>query len=189
MPDRPPRYHGERLYLRPFEPEDAELVHAWYADAETSRLMGQLPRSLARRRRDAEAATAEGADGFDFVLCLLADDRPIGRADIFELHGHDGSASFGLAIGDPDQRGQGLGREAVDLIVDFCFEQLRLERVWLRTDSDNERAQRLYERCGFVHEGRLRHAFYQDGRFQDEIRMAILRDEWEALPRRSGRPA
>jgi RimJ/RimL family protein N-acetyltransferase len=35
-----------------------------------------------------------------------------------------------------------------------------------------------------VHEGRLRKAFYQDGAYQDDIRMAILRDEWAALPRK-----
>ena len=38
--------------------------------------------------------------------------------------------------------------------------------------------------AGFVHEGRLRRAFYQDGIFQDDIRMAMLRSEWEALSRK-----
>jgi RimJ/RimL family protein N-acetyltransferase len=42
----------------------------------------------------------------------------------------------------------------------------------------------VYEKAGLVHEGRLRKAFYQDGVFQDDIRMAILRSEWEALNRK-----
>jgi RimJ/RimL family protein N-acetyltransferase len=69
-------------------------------------------------------------------------------------------------------------------MLDFCFGQLRLERVWLVTDSVNVRAQHVYEKAGLVHEGRLRKAFYQDGVFQDDIRMAILRSEWEALNRK-----
>ena len=147
--------------------------------------MGEMPRSLARRRADAESATSEaGRDWFSFVICLIADDRPIGRADIFEIDRYNGSAGFGLAIGEHELRGSGLGIEAVHVIVDFCFGQLRLERLWLVTDSVNLRAQHVYEKAGFAHEGRLRRAFYQDGVFQDDIRMAMLRDEWAALPRK-----
>jgi RimJ/RimL family protein N-acetyltransferase len=185
-PARPnPLLRGELVYLRALEPEDAEHIHAWYSHADTARLMGEWPRSLARRRADAESAAGEaGRDWFAFVICLLEDDRPIGRTDIFEIDRHNGSAGFGLAIGEHDLRGRGLGTDAVNALVDFCFGQLRLERVWLVTDSVNERAQHVYEKAGFVHEGRLRRAFFQDGIWQDDIRMAILRSEWEALPRK-----
>jgi RimJ/RimL family protein N-acetyltransferase len=180
-----PLLRGERVYLRAIEPADAELVHRWYEHADTARLMGEWPRSLARRRADAESAAAEaGRDWFAFIICLLADDRPVGRADVFAIDKHNGSAGFGLAIGEHAVRGTGLGTDAVNAIVDFCFGQLRLERVWLVTDSVNLRAQHVYEKAGFVHEGRLRRAFYQDGTFQDDIRMAMLRSEWEALPRK-----
>jgi diamine N-acetyltransferase len=52
------------------------------------------------------------------------------------------------------------------------------------TDSVNLRAQHVYEKAGFLHEGRLRRAFYQDGVFQDDIRMAMLREEWAGLSRK-----
>jgi [ribosomal protein S5]-alanine N-acetyltransferase len=179
--DRPlpnPILRSERVYLRALEPSDADLVHRWYEHADTARLMGEMPRSLARRRSDAEAATGEaGRDWFAFVICLIADDQPIGRADLFEIDRVNGSAGFGMAIGEHDLRGGGLGTEAVNVLVDFCFGQLRLESV-------NQRAQHVYAKAGFVHEGRLRRAFYQDGVFQDDIRMAMLRSEWEALSRK-----
>jgi RimJ/RimL family protein N-acetyltransferase len=185
-PARPnPLIRGERVYLRAMEPADVELIHDWYAHADTARLMGEWPRSLARRRADAEAALPEvGRDWFAFIVCLLGDDRPIGRIDVFEIDRYNGSAGFGLAIGEHALRGQGLGTDAVNALLDFCFGQLRLERVWLVTDSVNLRAQRVYEKAGMVHEGRLRKAFYQDGIWQDDIRMAILRSEWEGLSRK-----
>jgi RimJ/RimL family protein N-acetyltransferase len=180
-----PLLRGEVVYLRALEPEDAELIQRWYGHADTARLMGEWPRSLARRRADAEAAATEaGRDWFAFVICLLDDDRPVGRIDVFEIDRYNGSAGFGLAIGEHDERGRGLGTDAVNVILDFCFGQLRLERVWLVTDSVNLRAQRVYEKAGLVHEGRLRRAFYQDGIWQDDIRMAILRADWEGLSRK-----
>ena len=180
-----PLLRGQLVYLRALEPDDADLIHSWYAHADTARLMGEWPRSLARRRADAETAAREsGRDWFAFVVCLVADDRPVGRADVFEVDRLNGSAGFGLAIGEQSERGRGLGTDAVNAILDFCFGQLRLERVWLVTDSVNDRAQHVYEKAGMVHEGRLRKAFYQDGAYQDDIRMAILREEWAALPRK-----
>ena len=180
-----PRVRGERVYLRALEPDDIEHVHRWYEHADTARLMGEMPRSLAHRRSDAEADVGKaGRDWFSFVICLLTDDRPIGRADVFEIDRINGSAGFGIAIGEHDQRGAGLGTDAVNALADFCFGQLRLERLWLVTDSVNARAQRVYEKAGFVREGVLRRAFYQDGVFQDDIRMAMLRSEWDALPRK-----
>jgi RimJ/RimL family protein N-acetyltransferase len=180
-----PLLRGEKVYLRPIEPDDADLVHAWYEDAETARLMGEFPRSLAGRRADATSASTErGRDSWSFIICLVADDRPVGRADLFAFDRLNGSVGFGLMIGDRAARGGGLGVDAVNAMVDFCFGQLRCERVWLVTDSANLRAQHVYEKAGFAHEGRLREAFYQDGRFQDDIRMAMLRSEWEALDRK-----
>jgi len=186
VPERPnPLIRGEHVYLRALEPEDAEYIHRWYGHADTARLMGEWPRSLARRRMDAEAAVKEtGRDWFAFIICRLVDDEPIGRADVFEVDRLNGSAGFGMAIGEHRWRGQGLGTDTVHAILDFCFGQLRLERVWLVTDSVNERAQNMYRKAGMVEEGRLRRAFYQDGIFQDDVRMAILRADWEALVRK-----
>ena len=44
-------------------------------------------------------------------------------------------------------------------------------------------SQAVYRKAGFSVEGRLRHVWFQDGVYSDDIRMAILRDEWLALPR------
>ena len=42
----------------------------------------------------------------------------------------------------------------------------------------------MYAKAGMVEEGRLRRAFFQDGVFQDDVRMAILREDWQRLERR-----
>lgn len=185
MTGRPIRgLRGERVYLRPLEPEDAETVHRWYEDTRIQTLMGDPPLSLAsRRQRYEDAVKGDGADVFRFVICLLDDDRAIGRVDVFEIDRQNRSCAFGITIGDPDLWGQGLGTDAVNALIDFAFGQLRMERVWLDTDDHNERAQAVYRKAGFTLEGRFRRAFYQDGRWSDDLRMAMLRDEWAALPR------
>ena len=175
---------GERVYLRPLEPEDAELVSQWYADERVRWLMGDPPTSNAfRRHRYEETASGDREAVFRFMICRLDDDAPVGRTDLFDIDRANGKCGFGIALGDPASWGQGLGTDAVEAIVDFAFGELRMERVWLDTDAHNARAQAAYRKAGFVEEGRFRHAWYQYGAFSDDIRMAMLRDEWLALPR------
>jgi ribosomal-protein-alanine N-acetyltransferase len=185
MARRPlPGIRGERVYLRPLEPDDADLVSDWYEDDRVRRLMGDPPMSRARRRARYEDAVKSDGDGvFRFIICDLADDAALGRLDVFDIDRENGSCAFGITLGDPARWGQGLGTDAVNAVVDFAFGELRMERVWLDTDADNARAQAAYRKAGFVEEGRLRHAWFQDGVFTDDIRMAILREEWRALPR------
>jgi RimJ/RimL family protein N-acetyltransferase len=185
MADRPIRgVRGTLVYLRPREPGDAETVHRWYEDTRIATNMGDLPLSLAVRQHRYETASTEApTDAYLFVICRLEDDLAVGRTDLFDIDQRHGSACFGITIGDPGLWSRGYGTDAVNALVDFAFGQLRLERVWLDTDIENTRAQAAYAKAGFVREGVLRHSFYQDGRWSDDVRMAMLRAEWEALDR------
>lgn len=175
---------GRRVVLRPLEREDVDLVLGWNADAATRRLVGDLPRSRASAERRYDEGVAEhGESFFSFAICRVEDGRMIGRVDLFDIDRLNGSAALGITIGDRADRGHGSGTDAVEALVDFAFGELRLERVWLGTDAENERAQAAYRRAGFVEEARHRHAFVDRGRFIDEVRMSILRDEWLALER------
>jgi len=183
-PPARPVIRGRLVYLRPLEPEDAEVIHPWYEDAEFQARMGGRPQSLAERRGRIERRAADPpTDVINLAICLRADGRVIGRVDVFDIEPYNGNAAFGIGIGNPTDRGHGHGRDAVEALVDYLFGQLRLERVWLSTDADNLHAQHVYESVGFRREGVLRHAYYQDGRYQDDVRMAILREEWRAVRR------
>ncbi len=180
---RSPR--GALVFLRPLEPEDLDLVHEWHEDGDFRRIMGDRPRSLAQRRRRYDEQVMEQGDSFYlFAVCRIEDGAMIGRMDLFEIDRVNGSAAFGIGIGSHADRGRGYGPDAVNAVVDFCFGELRLERVWLVTDEDNRHAQATYRRCGFVEESRRRRAYIDRGRMLDEIKMAILRADWEALPRK-----
>lgn len=66
----------------------------------------------------------------------------------------------------------------MNALVDLGFSELRLERIWLKVWTENDRARRACEKAGFVHEGTTRHDRYEGGRFTDAHIMSILRDEW-----------
>jgi RimJ/RimL family protein N-acetyltransferase len=65
-------------------------------------------------------------------------------------------------------------------LLEYAFRLRNVQKVWLTVNSDNERALRSYERCGFVEEGRLRKQVWNNGRYIDLVYMGVLREEWEA---------
>ncbi len=71
----------------------------------------------------------------------------------------------------PDYRGHGLGERLLNVTVEAC--RGKWERVELSVYSHNERAHKLYLRCGFVEEGRRRNAWKLDGVTSDIIDMAL----------------
>jgi RimJ/RimL family protein N-acetyltransferase len=173
--------HGS-IYLRPGERRDIPLFVRWYTDLRTTRtlLMASPIGEAVEERWFDRMIEAHGTDRFFFVICRRADDRPVGSIDLHEVDLRNGSASLGIAIGDPDDTGEGYGTAALLALIAFAFRQLRLERVELDVYDFNDRARRVDERVGFVLEGTMRHALYRDGAFHDVHRLAILRDEWTA---------
>jgi len=179
-----PSLRGEHVYLRPAERADIDLFVRWFSDAETTRYLAlRAPFSKAMEERWFESMLEEqGKKGYHFVICLLPDDRPIGTAGFHHVNQEDGHASFGISIGEKAEWSKGYGTDALRVMCDFGFGQLRLERIELDVYEPNRRAQRSYEKAGFVKEGTLRHALFSDGRFHDVLRMSLLREEWERQP-------
>ncbi len=185
-PSKPlPTIRGEQVYLRPAERDDLDLFVRWFSDAETTRYLAvRAPFSRAMEDKWFDSMLEEqGKKAYHFVICLLADDRRIGTAGFHQINYEDGHASFGISIGEKAEWSKGYGTDALRAICDFGFGQLRLERIELDVYEPNKRAQRSYEKAGFMTEGTLRHAHFSNGRHQDVLRMSLLHEEWEAQPR------
>jgi ribosomal protein S18 acetylase RimI-like enzyme len=54
----------------------------------------------------------------------------------------------------PEAQGRGLGRQLIQAAIGF-FERQAATRITVVTQGRNVRAQRLYQRCGFVTESLL----------------------------------
>ena len=77
----------------------------------------------------------------------------------------------GLAVG-PEYRRRGIGRA----LLDAAAEEARARgarRLTLRVLGPNAQARRLYETAGFVVEGIQRDEFFLDGRYVDDVLMAL----------------
>ncbi|MBK9933032.1 MAG: GNAT family N-acetyltransferase [Cytophagaceae bacterium] len=89
---------------------------------------------------------------------------------------HRFSAEIGYWIGE-EFWGKGIGTKAINLMVDYGFNELSLNRIYSGVFEYNQPSMRILEKCGFVKEGILKKAVYKNGKFWDEHRYALLKPE------------
>jgi ribosomal-protein-alanine N-acetyltransferase len=70
--------------------------------------------------------------------------------------------------------------EALPLVLDFAFDRLRLHRVEAACLPSNEPSRAVLLRTGFGQEGYARRYLQIDGKWQDHLLFAILREDWRA---------
>lgn len=184
VPEPCPIIRGERVFLRPAEREDVATFVRWFNDADVLENLAMfMPMSQVGEEAWFESMiAAQGRTRYHFVICLLADHRPIGTIGLEEIDLVDGRAELGIAIGERGEWNRGYGTDAIRALCDFGFGELRLERIGLLVYDGNDRARRAYAKAGFRHEGTMRHAHFSRGAHHDVHVMSILRDEWTALP-------
>ncbi|MBD1838254.1 GNAT family N-acetyltransferase [Coleofasciculus sp. FACHB-64] len=177
---------GERLTLRGIRRDDLPKLCEFNNDLAVELAGGgdpPIPQSLERLQAEFDQNAAKGGrDGTWFAI--EADGKFIGQCGLVGFDIFQGVArvcELGIAIGDKEYWGRGYGREAIALLLNYAFRYWNLHRVWLRTNSRNERAIRCYQSCGFVEEGRLRGHEWYDGSYIDTLCMGILREEWEQI--------
>ncbi|KAH7155795.1 acyl-CoA N-acyltransferase [Dactylonectria estremocensis] len=93
---------------------------------------------------------------------------------------HHRSISIGISLAAPFQN-KGYGAEAINWALDWAFRFGGFHRVTIDTVNYNERAKHLYQRLGFVEEGRSRQAHWFDRKWYDIIHFAMLEEEWISL--------
>jgi ribosomal protein S18 acetylase RimI-like enzyme len=81
----------------------------------------------------------------------------------------------GLAV-DPANQGEGVGRRLMDAAIEVARRR-GARRLTLRVLGPNKRAQKLYEALGFEVEGVQREEFFLDGRYVDDVLMALTLSE------------
>jgi RimJ/RimL family protein N-acetyltransferase len=179
----------ERLLLRGYKPEDAELylqvslrnkphlqqfesgnaIHSIQAEEDAGVVLRQFMDCWAGRRAY-------------FLGAFLKDTRE------FAAQIYVGVVSWDLPefeigyFADSDHEGKGYVTEAVKGVLKVLFETLGAHRVRLECDETNLRSLRVAERCGFVREGLIRETKRSaDGLFTGDVHYGLLRSEYYSL--------
>lgn len=167
--------YGDHVVLRAIEREDLPDYVQWLNDPAVLEYFGsQVPLSLAQEEKWYEDMLRDPSFR---AFAVEFEGQHVGGAGLSNIDGRNASAEVGLFIGLPEMWDRGLGFDVLNTLVRFGFEQMNLNRIYLRVFAGNERAIHLYEKAGFRHEGCWRQADFRHGRYHDLLWMSLLREE------------
>ena len=100
------------------------------------------------------------------------DGSQIGNCMMYDINTSRGKGELGIMIGDRRFWGKSYGTDAVNTLLKYVFTEMNLKIVYLHTLDWNVRAQKSFEKAGFVPKGKIRrngHTF---------LAMEVRKDDW-----------
>lgn len=165
-----------KISIRPFKREDIPYKVAWVNTRENNRYLHyNLPLKVGKTEKWYEGVL-ERTDRFDATI--LSDGIPVGVIGLLNIDQVNQKAEYYILIGDCMQKKKGVATKASELILEYGFSTLGLNRIYLFTEVGNIPAQRLFEKIGFIREGTLHSDIKSHGQFVDRIVYGLLNKEW-----------
>ena len=118
-------------------------------------------------------------DNTRFDAVIEVDGVPVGTIGLLCIDRKNSKAEYYIAMGEINYKGKGVAKEASKLILNYGFENLGLNRIYLFTEAENVSAQKLFERVGFLREGIIRQDIVSHGKYIDRVVYGFLREEWK----------
>ncbi|MCH1625805.1 GNAT family N-acetyltransferase [Fredinandcohnia quinoae] len=169
---------GKKLQLVRIREEDIATIVEWYEDQEFLRNLDTLPAFPKHPDAFKEWVEQKNEKEFVFGIRELDSNRLVGFVDLDSIIWPHRNAWMAIAIGGKENRGRGVGYEAIQLVLEFAFHELNLHRIQLTVFEYNERAIALYEKVGFKREGTYREFLERDGKRYDMYLYGLLKQEW-----------
>jgi len=181
-----PILESDTMILRDLRIADRAAIFRIYSDDVVDYFN---PYSACRTVRDAEAIIQDLREvfrrrsGVVWGITLRDKGTVIGTCGLREwvrtgIHAH--RAELGFVMARTYWR-QGYTSAAIEMVLRFGFEQMKLNRIEANMRIDNDAAaQLLVQKFGFVKEGRLRERCTWDNQFFDVDHFALLRRDWLA---------
>lgn len=172
-------FENTNIKLRKLSANDYTTYHDWRNDIEVMQSTSpQLDLYTLEETEQFISMISAQSDAKGYMIEHKETGKVVGIISLINIDYKNRSAECIIDIGSKDMWGQGIGSDAMSLILKFAFTELNLHRVYLQVFDFNERAIKLYEKMGFTHDGRFREALYRFGEWHDIVIMSILNKEY-----------
>lgn len=176
-----PKLEGDLVRMRLLETGDIPALQRLAAAEEIAKntfVPHPYPPDAARDFVQKAREQWRNEEAFVFAILEKTSEHFVGCMGIHLTPAHN-RAEVGYWIGLP-YWGRGLATAALRLIIQFGFEELKLNRIAAGHFPHNPASGRVMQKANMRYEGLLRRSILHHGKYKDEARYAILRDDYEA---------
>jgi [ribosomal protein S5]-alanine N-acetyltransferase len=170
-----------RLILRDVEQTDFCDIHEYASDIETTYFLGWGPNHEEATRsfmnawfeRDIKTPRRD----YHFAVCRKDDGVFVGVVWI-NIEENMQTSSLGWVIKKKFWR-NGYASEAAAALLEYCFCELKLHRVFAKCVTENTASYKVMEKIGMQREAFFRESTMLHSKWRDEFLYAVLKKDWE----------
>lgn len=171
------RLEGQNVYLRYITYDDTDMIVRW-RNQENVRKYFLFREDFTTAMHESWLKNrVETGDVDQFIVCMKDTDRPVGSTYLRDIDHVNGKAEYGVFLGEEEVRGQGIGKEILNLTVKYAFDELKLHRVYARVIEGNDASKYCFLNCGFKQEALLRDTIFVEGEYINVVILGKLKDE------------
>lgn len=166
-----PNLETERLYLRRVDQNDVEEIFALRSNPE---IMKYIPRPLVKTTEDALEHIAmmdtkiEIGEGINWAITYKDNPKLIGIIGHYRIKPESYRAEIGYMLL-PEYNGKGIISEAVQEVVKYGFNEMKLHSIEAVIAPENFASERVLQKNGFVKEAHFIENEFYEGRFLDTV--------------------
>ena len=165
---------NESIIIRAAEPNDAQLIYNWENNQEIWRVSETyMPYSMYQIEQFLFNNDLFSNRQIRFIIEITKDSIPIGCIDIYDFDPIHFRAGIGILI-QKEYRKQGLAKESLQLLLDYCFNVLMLKQVYCLIDALNNDSLNLFKNVGFEQCGYRKEWIRTPNGFIDEIEFQYI---------------
>ena len=168
---------GTAIYLRALEPEDLDFIHGVENDEriwEVSNTQTPYSKYLIKQYLANAHQDIYEAKQLRLVICELNSTKAVGLIDLFDFDPRNHRAGIGILIKNTADRNRGIGKEALELLINYSFHKLNLKQIYANIDTKNEASLRLFATFGFEKIGIKKDWNLVRGQYRDEVMMQLI---------------
>ena len=146
---------GTSVVLRALEPEDLDFLYALENETDIWEISGTktpYARHVLKKYLDNAFKDIYEVKQLRLAICDK-EGRRIGLVDLFDFDPGHRRAGVGIVIRSDDDRNQGVGTEALEVLEDYAFNVLNLRQIYANVGEDNEASLHLFKKLGYEEAG------------------------------------
>ncbi|WP_189359350.1 GNAT family N-acetyltransferase [Algibacter mikhailovii] len=167
---------GEHIYLRALEPEDLDFIHEVENDEAIWEIScTQTPYSKFLIKQYLENVHKDIYEAKQLRLVISSHEHlTLGLIDLFDFDFKNKRSGVGILVKEPQDRLKGYGREALELLIDYCFTHLDLHQLYCNILESNTASIKLFSNQGFQQIGLKKDWNYVNGSFKNEYLFQLI---------------
>lgn len=167
---------GELVYLRALEPEDLEFIHAVENDESVWEISNTItPYSKFLIKEYLENAHKDIYEVKQLRLVISNyNEEAVGMIDLFDFDFNSKKAGVGILVKNENNRQLGYGKEALKLLINYCFTHLGLHQLYCNISEDNKVSLKLFSNQGFEEVGLKKDWNLSGGVYKNEYLFQLI---------------